>query len=215
MSHKSLRQAIHQVSNDLVTFGFNKGSAGNCSARLPNSFLITPSAIPPALMKASDMVELDWEGQIVSGIKPSSEWRFHKDIYLARPDVNAIIHTHSMFSTTLACMHQEIPAFHYMIAMAGGDSIRCAPYALFGTQALSDYAVAALSERKACLLANHGLIVVGENLTEAYSLLVEVENLAEQYWRILQVQKPNILSQKQMQAVLEKFKHYKSYELEN
>jgi L-fuculose-phosphate aldolase len=215
MSHGSLRQALHQVSNDLVTFGFNKGSAGNCSVRLPDSFLITPSAIPPALMKASDMVELNWAGQIVSGKKPSSEWRFHKDIYLARPDVNAIIHTHSMFSTTLACMHQEIPAFHYMIAMAGADSIRCAPYALFGTQALSDDAVAALSERKACLLANHGLIVVGKNLIEAYSLLVEVENLAEQYWRILQVQKPNILSQKQMQDVLEKFKQYKSYELEN
>lgn len=215
MTKESMKHSLHQVSNDLVTAGFNKGSAGNCSVRMSDSFLITPSAIPPALMKSSDMVELDWQGQIISGKKPSSEWRFHKDIYLARPDVQAIIHTHSMFSTTLACMHLDIPAFHYMIAMAGGDTIRCAPYALFGTQELSKHAVAALSERQACLLANHGLIVVGKNLTEAYSLLIEVENLAEQYWRILQVQQPHILNQKQMHDVLEKFKHYKSYELEN
>ncbi|KTD27967.1 MULTISPECIES: class II aldolase/adducin family protein [Legionella] len=208
-----LRQSLLNLSRELVNIGLNKGSSGNCSVRSSqNSFLITPSAIPPQEMELTDLVEMNMEGELLSGRKPSSEWRFHKDIYLARPEINAIIHTHSMFATSIACMQLEIPAFHYMIAMAGGDTIRCAPYALFGTQELSDYSVKALEGRKACLLANHGLIVVGEGLKQALSLVIEVENLAEQYWRIIQTPHVHILSSAEMALVLDKFKTYKSYE---
>lgn len=210
-----LRQSLLNVSRELVDVGLNQGSAGNCSLRIDqNTFLITPSAIPPHDIQLMDLVEMNMQGKVLSGSKPSSEWRFHKDIYLARPEVNAIIHTHSMFATSIACMQLEIPAFHYMIAMAGGDSIRCAPYALFGTQALSDYAVKALVDRKACLLANHGLIVVGEGLKQTLDLVIEVENLAEQYWRIIQTPHLHLLTSAEMALVLDKFKTYKSYEIE-
>jgi L-fuculose-phosphate aldolase len=143
-----------------------------------------------------------------SAQKPSSEWRFHHDIYAQRPEVNAIIHTHSPFATTLACLHRDIPAFHYMIALAGGTDIRCAPYALFGTQELSNVAIEALHGRKACLLANHGMITVGSSLEDAMCVAIEVESLAEQYWRALQISEPKLLTDLQMAEVLEKFKTY-------
>jgi L-fuculose-phosphate aldolase len=160
-------------------------------------------------MAPRDMVFMDFNGHAEPGKKPSSEWRFHHDILKNRPEIGAVIHTHSMFATTLACLHQEIPPFHYMIAVAGGDTIRCAPYALFGTQELSDYAVDALHERKACLLANHGMIALGKNLEDALAVAVEVENLCEQYWRLLQVTShPPLLSEAQMREVFRQFKGY-------
>ena len=140
--------------------------------------------------------------------QPSSEWRFHRDIYAARHDVGAIVHTHSTFATTLACLGRDIPAFHYMVAVAGGKDIRCAGYATFGTQALSDRALAALDGHNACLLANHGMIAVGGTLADALELAVEVEALAEQYWRTLQTGNANLLSDAEMDVVLEKFKSY-------
>jgi L-fuculose-phosphate aldolase len=144
-----------------------------------------------------------------NAIKPSSEWRFHRDILASRPEINAVIHTHSMFATTLACLHKEIPPFHYMIAIAGGDTIRCAPYALFGSQGLSDNALIALGDRKACLLANHGMIALGVDLDDALAVTVEVENLCEQYWRILQVDaNPSLLSETEMREVFQQFKGY-------
>jgi L-fuculose-phosphate aldolase len=143
-----------------------------------------------------------------SAANPSSEWRFHHDIYLQRPDVNAIVHCHSAFATSLACLHKGVPAFHYMIAVAGGPNIRCAPYALFGTQELSNQALRALQDRKACLLANHGMIAVGRDLADALGIAVEVESLCEQYWRALQIGEPIILSDAQMAEVMEKFKTY-------
>src|SRR5205807_2815823 len=139
---------------------------------------------------------------------PSSEWRFHRDILSARPEASAIVHTHAMFATTLACLGREIPAFHYMVAVAGGDSIRCAPYATFGTEELSRHAVRALEGRKACLLANHGMIAIGDTLKAALALAVEVESLAAMYWRALQVGAPNLLDADEMARVLEKFRTY-------
>lgn len=203
-----LRQQMLEVSGELVRLGLNRGTSGNVSARCGEHFLVTPSGMPADEMSASDMVKMDFAGNVIGAGKPSSEWRFHLDILQARPDVNAVVHVHSMFATTMACLRMEIPAFHYMISVASGDSIRCAPYALFGSQALSDVAVAALENRKACLLANHGMIAVGESLKKALSITVEVETLCEQYWRALQIGQPFILSADEMQEVQEKFKGY-------
>jgi L-fuculose-phosphate aldolase len=173
-------------------------------------FLITPSALPYDETESDDIVFMRFDGTHEGRRRPSSEWRFHRDVLAARSDAAVVLHAHAPFATSLACIGADIPAFHYMIAVAGGDSIRCAPYATFGTQALSDFAVAALAERKACLLANHGLIVLGTTLKSALALAVEVEGLCEQYWRAKQVGTPRLLDCEEMQRVLAKFKDYKS-----
>lgn len=205
-----LRQHLLSTSKRLVALGLNKGTSGNCSVRTgEGAFLMTPSGLDVKEMTPDSMVEMQLDGTFVPGKKPSSEWRFHRDIFASRPEVNAVIHTHSMFATTMACLHQAIPPFHYMIAVTGGDSIRCAPYALFGSQALSDNALAALKGRKACLLANHGMIAMGASLDEALAITEEVENLCEQYWRLLQITpEPPLLSEAEMRAVFEQFKGY-------
>ena len=148
------------------------------------------------------------DGEARGSLLPSSEWRFHRDIYVARADAHAIVHTHAPFATSLACLHRGIPPFHYMVAVAGGNDIRCAPYATFGTQELSDHALAALAGRDACLLANHGMIALGASLAKALALAVEVETLAEMYWRALQIGEPVLLSDAEMDVVLEKFRTY-------
>ena len=204
-------EQLLKTSQQLAHLGLNKGTSGNVSVRCEDGFLITPSGMPIDSMTAGDMVHMHLNGSVAeadSQKKPSSEWRFHRDILANRNDINAVIHTHSMFATTLACLHQEVPPFHYMIAVAGGDTIRCAPYALFGSQQLSDDALMALSERKACLLANHGMIALGRDLNDALAVAVEVENLCEQYWRILQISPPKLLSQAQMCDVFQQFKGY-------
>ena len=188
--------------------GLNRGSTGNLSVRVGDHWLVTPSGMAVQDLSSQSMVQMDFSGQPLGPGKPSSEWRFHRDILASRTDVGAIVHTHSRFATALACMHREIPAFHYMIAIAGGNSIRCAPYALFGTQELSDLALEALQDRKACLLGNHGLIALGNDLTKALAVAIEVESLCEQYWTALQLGEPKILNALQMQAVHEKFKTY-------
>lgn len=188
--------------------GLNKGTSGNASIRLDDGFLVTPSGVPVEQLTANSMVYMDWEGRLESGKKPSSEWRFHCDILQARPEVGAVVHSHSMFATTIACMERDVPPFHYMIATVGGDDIRCAPYALFGTQALSDSAVAALQDRKACLLAHHGMIAVGKTLPQALAIAVEVENLCEQYWRLLQLGELKLLTPEQMRDVHAQFTGY-------
>lgn len=203
-----IRCEIVDVSKRLVALGLNRGTSGNIGARYGNHFLVTPSGMPAENMSSMDIVEMDYSGEIVSNGKPSSEWRFHRDILQARPETGAIIHVHSTFATTMSCLRLDIPAFHYMIAVAGGNSIRCAPYALFGTQELSDLALVALEGRKACLLANHGMIVLGANLDSALALTVEVETLCEQYWRTLQVAPPYLLNDQEMLDVTEKFKGY-------
>lgn len=200
------------VMQTLEAKGLNKGTSGNASVRDGDGFVITPSGVPVANMQVADMVKMQLDGTVEANKKPSSEWLFHRDIYQARPEVNAIIHTHSMFATTIACMHKDIPAFHYMIAVAGGDSIRCAPYALFGSKQLSDLAVVALDARKACLLANHGMIALGRDLADALAVAVEVENLAEQYWRLLPFGEPTLLTDQEMQAVFQQFKGYGNWQ---
>ena len=208
MNAHDLRKAIIATALRMNALGINQGKAGNVSARSDDGYLVTPSGLAYEETSAADIVRMDLQGNTSGRRTPSSEWRFHQDIYLARPEVNAIVHTHSPYATTLACMGLEIPAFHYMVAVAGGKNIRCAPYATFGTQALSDHAVAALQGRNACLLANHGLIAVGPLLKAALALAVEVESLCGQYWRVLQIGKPILLSDAEMDVVLEKFRTY-------
>ncbi|MGR8947049.1 MAG: class II aldolase/adducin family protein [Gammaproteobacteria bacterium] len=194
----------------LTELGLNTGRAGNASARLDKQrYLITPSGTHPRDLHPDAIVEMqiaNSERQLDKN--PSSEWRMHRDIFAAYQHVGAIVHTHSNAATALACMGKSIPAFHYMIAVAGGDSIECAPYATFGTQELSTHAVRALAGRHACLLANHGLIATGATLTEALDLALEVEQLSLQYLMCLNAGKPTILSRDDMESVLEKFKNY-------
>lgn len=204
----SLRKQLLETTRELCRLGLNRGTAGNASVRDGAGFLVTPSGIPADRMTTRDLVWMDFDGQSRGKHAPSSEWRFHRDILHARPEAGAVIHTHAMFATTLACLERTIPPFHYMIAVAGGDSIRCAPYALFGTQALSDAALRALDERKACLLAHHGMITLGRDLEEALTMTVEVETLCEQYWRCLQTGEPRHLDAAEMEAVFRQFSGY-------
>lgn len=197
----------------LQALGLNQGTSGNASVRHGDNFLITPSGMPIGDMSTSSMVEMNMLGEAICTGKPSSEWRFHRDIYQAKPEVGAVIHTHSMFATTLACLRKDIPPFHYMIAVVGGDTIRCSDYALFGTQRLSDNAIEALKDRRACLLANHGMIAVGKSLQQALDVALEVETLCEQYWRALQIGKPSILSAEEMRAVFDQFKDYGNWNI--
>ncbi len=208
MSEIKLRRQMVNASLELVARGLNRGASGNLSVRCGAGFLITPTGLSPEETAPIDIVTMDLAGNWQGRCKPSSEWRFHRDIFAARPEVNVVVHTHSMFATTLACVGLDIPAFHYMIAVAGGKDIRCAPYATFGGQTLSDYAVKALQDRKACLLGNHGMIVLGNTLAGTLALTEEVEALCEQYWRTLQIGKPNLLADAEMEVVLEKFKSY-------
>ncbi len=209
----SREQLVH-TAQQLVASGLNKGTSGNCSLRTETGFMITPSGVDVADMRPEEVVAMQLDGSVEADKKPSSEWRFHRDIFQQRSAVNAIVHTHSMFATTIACLHKEIPPFHYMIAVAGGDTVRCAPYALFGTQALSDAALTALVDRKACLLAHHGMIAVGRDLADALAVAVEVENLCEQYWRLLQVTPtPPLLSADEMKAVFQQFKGYGNWDI--
>lgn len=210
------REQLLSICQQLASLGLNRGTSGNASIRVENTlqppgFLITPSGMPVENMTPADMVWMDFSGNATGPRQPSSEWRFHLDILMNKPEVNAVIHTHSMFATTLSTFRKDIPAFHYMIAIAGGDSIRCAPYALFGSQLLSDFAIEALKDRKACLLANHGMIAVGETLEKALKVTQEVETLCEQYLRALQVGEPHILTKSEMQEVVERFKTYGSW----
>lgn len=190
--------------------GINRGAAGNVSVRDGDGFIITPTGMAYDECVAEDMVRVKVSsGETAQGRrKPSSEWRFHHDIYAARPEAGAIIHTHAPFATALACQQLEIPPFHYMIARFGGDTVRCADYATFGTQELSDAMLVALQGHKACLMAHHGMVVFGANLKETLALAVEFESLCEQYWRVLQLGAPKLLPADEMARVLEKFKDY-------
>lgn len=192
----------------MAAAGLNKGTAGNLSVRHGAGFLITPSGMDYAALEPADIPWMGLDGRVEGRREPSSEWRFHRDIYAARPEAGAILHAHSPFAVSLACLRREIPPFHYMIARFGGDTVRCSAYALFGTQALSDTALAALEGRSACLLANHGMLVFGKNLKQALDLGVELEALCEQYWRACQLGEPVLLNQEEMAEVLERFKGY-------
>ena len=203
------RQQLVDTAQTTITTGLNQGSSGNLSVRTEDGFLITPSAIPPEKMSADDMVFMNLEGKHEGHNKPSSEWRFHRDIYQHREDAGAVLHAHPKAATTLACLHRDIPAFHYMIAIAGGNNIRCAPYAVFGSQELSDHALNALKNRKACLLANHGMLCLDSDLDKVLALAIEIEHLAQTYMQVLQTGKPIILSDEEMEIVIEKFSDYR------
>lgn len=209
------RHGMAAAAHHLAQAGLNRGTSGNISVRGGSGLLVTPSSMPVNAMSAESMVMLDLNGKTTSQLKPTSEWRLHRDILTARPEINAVVHTHSTFATTLACQQLDIPPFHYMIAVTGGDSIRCAPYALFGSQALSDAALLALAGRKACLLAHHGMIALGRDLDDALAVAIEVEALCEQYWRVLQLGAPKILSAAQMSEVMEQFKTYGQWATKN
>jgi len=207
-----LREDVIATALAMNAAGINRGKSGNVSVRLHDAaidgFLITPTGVPYLQTTPEQIVAMTLSGEARGSLLPSSEWRFHREIYAARADAQAIVHTHAPFATTLACLHRGIPAFHYMVAVAGGKDIRCAPYATFGTQELSDHAVAALAERRACLLANHGMIAIGTSLAQALALAVEVETLAEMYWRALQISEPVALPDAEMDTVLAKFATY-------
>jgi L-fuculose-phosphate aldolase len=206
---QKLRVELNNSYKELIALGLNRGTSGNCSARLAsNQCLITPSGVAAIELTPASMTQVTMDGHVLSNGKPSSEWRLHCDILSHRPEINAVVHTHSVAATALACLRKDIPPFHYMVAVAGGDSIRCAPYALFGSQSLSDYALIALVGRKACLMANHGVVALGVNLTEAVQLALEVETLADQYLRALAIGEPCILSASEMLEVSEQFKAY-------
>ncbi|MGC6482460.1 MAG: class II aldolase/adducin family protein [Synechococcus sp.] len=212
MPEQALRAQLVAVARRMNAVGLNQGTSGNLSARLPGGLLITPSSLPYAQMEPSDLVAIDAEGRPLApgGRRPSSEWRLHADVLAARPELQAVLHCHPIHGTALACHGKAIPPFHYMTAVAGGDDIRCAPYATFGTEELSRLTVEALEGRKACLLARHGLVSAGDSLDQALSIAVEVETLAQMYLQALQLGEPPLLSAAQMQAVHAQFRglHY-------
>lgn len=210
----TLAEKVLATARAMNACGINRGTAGNVSARASTGFLITPTGMDYAMCTSEDMVWLDSEDAPVGHAtplgrrKPSSEWRFHRDIYLARGEIGAIVHTHAPFATALACQRQGIPAFHYMVARFGGADVRCAEYATFGTQALSDAVVKALDGRLACLMAHHGMLACGRDLDQALALAIELETLAEQYWRVLQLGTPKLLDAAEMARVIAKFASY-------
>lgn len=207
-----LCHALIATARAMAPAGLNRGTSGNVSVRCREGFYITPTGLPYAALRPNDIplmaIDDSPDGNYSGACKPSSEWRFHRDLYASRPAVGAVLHAHSPFAVSLACLRLDIPPFHYMIARFGGDSIRCADYAIFGSQALSTAALAAMEERKACLLANHGLLVAGRDLDEALALAIELEELCEQYWRACQLSQPVLLGADEMAAVHEKFAGY-------
>ena len=207
------RKSILTGIVELESRGLNTGTSGNLSARLGGSFLITPSGAVPTQLSADQLalVRIDRDGASnLDGLVPSSEWQMHNDIYSCRNEVGAIAHFHSPYATALACNNRRIPPFHYMVAVAGGEDIRCAPYATFGTQTLSSSAVTALEGRKACLLANHGVVCVGNDVAETVKLAIEIELLAKTYILSLTIGSPDILSGSEMKKVIAKFSDYGS-----
>ena len=203
-----LRTQLIATARAMQPAGLNRGTSGNVSVRSGEGFYITPTGMAYDRLREDDIPLMALDGSHVGSRKPSSEWRFHRDLYAARPEVGAVLHAHSPFAVSLACLRLDIPPFHYMIARFGGDTIRCAEYAIFGSNSLSTAAMAAMAERKACLLANHGLLVAGRDLDEALALAIELEELCEQYWRACQLGQPVLLTAEEMGAVLEKFKGY-------
>jgi L-fuculose-phosphate aldolase len=208
LKYLDLRKKIIATCLRMNSEGINQGTTGNVSARTEDGFLITASGIPYESMQPQHIVEMDLDSGYHGDYLPSTEWRMHMDIYRARPEAHAIVHTHSIFATALSCLRKDVPAFHYMIGVTGGVSLRVSDYAEFGTQELSDRMLEALADRAACLLANHGQICFGANLNKALWLAGEIETLCRQYWAASLAGKPVILSDQQMASVLRRFKNY-------
>lgn len=208
MTAQAIDAAIVAAMRHLVATGMNQGASGNVSVRDGDGFRVTPSGIAADTLDPAQIVAMTMDGGWSGAWKPSSEWRFHRDIYAARADAGAIVHCHSAAATAVAVLGRGLPAFHYMIAIAGGADIACAPYATFGSQELSDGAVAALTGRRACLLAHHGMIALGRDLDQAIAVATEIEFLADLYLRLLPLGEPPVLPAAEMAVVVEKFKSY-------
>jgi L-fuculose-phosphate aldolase len=209
-NERALRQSIIDACRQMNALGINQGTSGNISVRWRDGLLITPSGLSYERMRPEDIVPIELDGSYEHALKPSSEWRFHCEIMKARADICAIVHAHPIYATAFAICREEIPAVHYMIAAAGGPTIRCGGYASYGTAELSAIALAALEGRNACLLANHGLIATGADLDKAMWLAVEVETLCKQYAAALQIGTPHVLSDEEIARTLEKFRDYGS-----
>jgi L-fuculose-phosphate aldolase len=202
----AVRRDMVETCRSMNESGINQGTAGNLSIRNPAGFLITPTSLPYSRMEPGDIVQMYFDGTFDGARRPSSEWRFHRDILKSRQDINVVLHCHSVYATTLAVHHKTIPSFHYMTGVAGGNTIRCARYATFGTQALSDAALEALEGRLACLLGQHGQISLGKTLASALALGIEVETISRLYVQALTLGEPPVLSDEEMDRVLQQMK---------
>ena len=204
----STRTAIVEALQSMARLGINKGTAGNISVRGAAGFHISPTGLAYAGMTPAQIVFMDWEGRYEGDILPSSEWRFHRDILVERPELNAVVHTHSAHATAVSILEHDIPAIHYMVAAAGGNNIRCASYQTFGSAELGQAVLVALKDRRACLMAHHGVIAAHANLAQAMTLAVTVEEMAQLYLQVLAFGAPKLLSDEEMARVLEKFRTY-------
>jgi L-fuculose-phosphate aldolase len=208
-SEVALRAAVLATARTMSARGLSPGRSGNVSARFADGMLITPSGLPYDETTVADIVQVDGLGRVANGQrKPSSEWQFHLAAYRARPDRHAVLHSHSMHATVLACAHKPIPAFHYMVAVAGGSDVPLVPYATFGTDELAAHVAHGLTNRDACLMANHGQIAIGATLSAALELASEIETLAEQYIKVLALGAVHLLPADEMTRVLDRFRSY-------
>ena len=216
MKNLEQRNKIIKYSLKLNSTNLSPLRSGNISLRAKeenkDGYLITPSGKKYETLKPEDIIFMGLDEEVEkndSANKPSSEWRFHRDIYLNKKDAQAIVHAHSPHATAVSSHRKTIPPFHYMIALAGGEDIKCAEYATFGTDELSKNIINALKDRSACLMSNHGQVAFGKNLGEAFELAQEIENICQQYIIALKIGEPKILSFEEMKKVLEKAKNYK------
>jgi L-fuculose-phosphate aldolase len=210
---KKLRKAVVEACRWLNASGLSQGTSGNISARAGAAMLISPSGIPYQELSPEDIVRMPFEGdygafEAKGDNLPSSEWRFHIDIMKSRPEIGAVVHSHSTYATVLAICGREIPAVHYMIAATGGPTVRVAPYATYGTAELSTHILQALEGRACCLLANHGMVATGPTLARAQWLALELETLARQYCLSLALGGPTILPDAEIATVIERFRSY-------
>lgn len=208
VDERDARIALLRAFREMGKHGLNAGTAGNASLRFGEGFLITPSGIPADELNEADLVWLDFKGGMRGERRPSSEWRLHHDILAARPEVGSVMHAHSPCATALACHGLAIPAFHYMVLRFGGPDVPCADYATYGTQALSDAVLVALQGRTACLMANHGMLVLGDNAPKAIATAIEFETLCEHYWRAKQLGEPRLLTAAQLAEAEAQFSGY-------
>lgn len=209
---EALRSAVVAAGARLVAAGVASGTAGNIGVRVPHGLLVTPSAIGWDELQAGDVVAIDLDGGSLAhrpGVRPSSEWRLHAAVLRARADAGAVVHAHPPFATALACLRRPIPAFHYMVALAGGDDIPCTPWAVPGSDHLAQHAANALRDRDACLLANHGIVAIGADLDTAVDLAIEVETMARQYCIALQAGEPVLLGADEMRELVDAMGRYR------
>jgi L-fuculose-phosphate aldolase len=206
---KEERYRAVAIAHRAAQRGLALGTSGNLSMRVDGGFLVSATGTSLETLTAEELSLVKNDDSVEGTYQPSSEWRFHRDIYRARPDVHGIFHVHSRHATTLACLHRSLPAFHYMVAIAGGRSVRCAPYATYGTPELSANVLSALEGRRACLLANHGLVTAGASIEVAFDVALEIEHLAGIYLDACAIAEPAVLADEEMDLVLAKFAEYR------